>query len=120
MTPGAGYDAAVALAGGLVKAAVRPAALDAVVDVVVEALQGVDDLVRGAAADGWDDADDAALAATLEGPFDAIPGVDAKRAKALAGGLAALVGLIVDAGHARRKAPSGPVGKFFARRTGRL
>ena len=114
------YDAAVALAGGLVRAAVRPAALDAVVDVVVEALQGVADLVRGAAADGWDDADDAALAATLEGPFDAIVGVNSRRAKALAGGLAALVGLIVDAGHKARKAPTSPVGKFFARRAGRL
>ena len=114
------FDAAVALAGGIVKGLVRPAALDAVVDVVVEALQGVDDLVRNAAADGWDDADDAALALTLTGPFDAIPNVSSARAKALAGGLAALVGLVVDAGHKARKAPTTAVGRFFARRTGRL
>lgn len=111
------YDAAVALAGALVKGAVRPAALDAVVDVVVEALQGVDDLVRAGATDGWDEADDAALAETLRGPLDAIPSVSSGRAKALAGGLAALVGLIVDARPTLRRR-TGPVGRFFARRTG--
>ena len=112
-------DFGLALVGALVKAAVRPAALDELVDVMVVTLQGADNILEGAQ-DGWSQEDEATLRATLIPAFDAIPEVSIARAEALAGGLAALVGLIVDAAqqNPKRKPRRGPaqVKTFFAKR----
>ncbi len=106
-------DGIVALLGALVKIPLPPAG-DRIVDVVVDVLQGVDDLVLGAA-DGWDVADEAALGVQIAKTLDAIPGVSNARATAMGVGLAAAVSLCIEAAPAKRPHPR-PLRDFFRKR----
>ena len=113
-------DTGLAILGGIVKAFTNPQ-VDAVVDIVVEALQGVDDIVKSAQDGDWSTEDAAGLARVLEENFSNIPNLSAERAEALASGLAAGVSLLIEAALERRKAavPKAPVrkvGTFFAER----
>jgi len=111
-------DTGLALLGGIVKAFTTPQ-VDAVIDIVVEALQGVDDIVRNATDGDWSGEDETALADALAANFYAVRGLeDAERAAALADGLAAGLSLLIEAALERRKEgpPVRKVGAFFAER----
>lgn len=111
-------DTGLALLGGIVKAFTTPQ-VDAVIDIVVEALQGVDDIVRNATDGDWSAEDETALARALHKNFNAVRGLDDdERAEALANGLAAGLSLLIEAALERRKEgpPVRKVGAFFAER----
>lgn len=113
-------DTGLALLGGIVKAFTNPQ-VDAVIDVVVEALQGVDDIARNAQDGDWGGEDEANLARALQDNLNAIPGLgDDERAEALANGLAAGLSMLIEVALERRKEglrpPVRKVGAFFAER----
>jgi len=111
-------DTGLALLGGIVKAFTTPQ-VDAVIDIVVEALQGVDDIIRNATDGDWSAEDEGALEDALFENFSAVRGLDDdKRAEALANGLAAGLSLLIEAALERRKEgpPVRKVGTFFAER----
>ena len=112
MTDGLG---AVRLLAALVKIPLPPAG-DAVVDVVLDVLDGVDDLVNGAA-DGWSAADEDVLAVNVANALADIPGVSVSRAQDMARGIAAAVSLIVEAALQKPRKPKPPRRKLFRKLT---
>jgi hypothetical protein len=104
-------DTLVAFLGALVKLPLPPAG-DQIVDVVVDVLQGVDDLVAGAR-DGWGADDEDLLGVQITGALDAIPGVSRTRAERMGTGLAAGISLCIEAAPVKR---ARPLRDFFRKR----